>query len=170
MTRRTSRSRYAIEFGNLEDLRAKAEAELRAAGGAEYKPPSMVQGADRTGSIGVTVNLEGEVRDVEVLDDWRDHLDPTEFAAALSQAYWVAMHRALHARALARLAKEKMRPHKEAQWVRRFHVQPSRLLRSGCRGACTPSVKTSVSWIAAGDPHPRSSVPRNALLLALGNI
>lgn len=90
-------------MGDPEELKAKAEAELRAAPNPE-QPPAEVHGVDRSGSIEVTVDLEGRVKDVEILDDWNEHLASDEFPRSLFQAYRVAIRNAMKATALAMLA------------------------------------------------------------------
>ena len=79
---------------------------------------------DMTGSVRVTVDVRGDVVDIEIRDDWRDHVDVDGFASAVLEAYVNARTQAFEAFALAVLAAERA-------GETPFHPPPSPQERSG---------------------------------------
>ncbi len=96
-------------MGDLSALKAKAEAELRATPHPD-KPPSRFDGVDRSGSVQVTVDLDRTLKDVEILDDWHEHLTCDELPNSILQAYMIAVRNAMGATSAATLATEASEP------------------------------------------------------------
>ncbi len=103
-------------MGDLKRLKARAEAELRATPNPD-KPPSRLDGVDRSGSVQVTVDLDGKVQHVEILDDWTEHLSSEELPKSIFQAYMIAARNATRVNSLANFAAEAAEP-------TRLHRQP----------------------------------------------
>ncbi|MBF9131048.1 hypothetical protein I0C86_19095 [Plantactinospora sp. S1510] len=96
----------SLDFlGDSNVLRAQARRELDAAGG-RIRPAAHHEGADRTDSIRVSVDAEGQVESVEITRGWQERIDPAGFPAALFEAYAAGVQKLITGSALAAFAKE----------------------------------------------------------------
>lgn len=96
------------DFSDLEQLREQALAKLPVSG---EKPVlrERYEATDASGMVGVVLDTKGMVVDVDVSRDWRHAVSPEEFAAALMQAYTVAVVAAVEDVALGDLWEEEQR-------------------------------------------------------------
>ncbi|MGH3727318.1 MAG: hypothetical protein ACRDTU_01040 [Micromonosporaceae bacterium] len=106
-------------MGDEEELNAKAEAAIRASRGTAPNA-SRFEGVDRSGSIRIVVDTGGQVLDVEILDDWHEHVEVDEFAGNLFQAYVIAVRNAMTAAAVTALTSDNPEPAREKQPVPDF--------------------------------------------------
>lgn len=127
-------------MGDEDDLKRKADAAVRAVRDPTH-PASRHDGVEKSGSMQVTVDDRGRVVDVEILDDWNEHLDAEDFGTSLFHAYQAAVRNALNAAAVAALSREHSEP---PDHPREQHAVPDFV-------AVPPTPEAEEQWVAAID-------------------
>ncbi|WP_162907066.1 hypothetical protein [Allorhizocola rhizosphaerae] len=101
-------------MGDPEQLRARALDKLHAMGG-KVQLREQYEGSDPSGSIVVTVDAKGFVRDVDIRKDWQSSVAADGFAAALFDAYTAGVQQILETTALAELARQEQERRAESE-------------------------------------------------------